>query len=108
MVFHFISQHFMKNFKHAEKLKDCTWTPIYLRIGYTHLEYAAAAAAAKSLQSRPTLCDLMDSSLPGSSVHGSFQARVLAWGAIAFSTLRVYKSSFAMASETEQQQVVYT
>ena len=37
-------------------------------------------------QSCPTLSDLMDCSLPGSSVHGIFQARVLAWGAIAFST----------------------
>ena len=46
---------------------------------------AAAAAAAKSLQSCPTLCDPMDSSLPGSSIHGIFQARVLEWGAIAFS-----------------------
>ena len=36
-------------------------------------------------QSCPTLRDPMDCSLPGSSVHGSFQARVLAWGAIAFS-----------------------
>jgi len=45
----------------------------------------AAAAAAKSLQSCPTLCDPMDCSLPGSSVHGIFQARVLEWGAIAFS-----------------------
>ena len=33
----------------------------------------------------PTLSDSMDSSLPGSSVHGTFQARVLEWGAIAFS-----------------------
>ena len=32
-----------------------------------------------------TLCDPMDCSLPGSSVHGIFQARVLEWGAIAFS-----------------------
>ena len=96
---------------------------------------AAAAAAAKSLQSRPTLCDpirrqptrlprpwdspgkntgvgchfllqcmkvktesevtqscptrsdLMNCSLPGSSVHGIFQARTLEWGAIAFSKL---------------------
>ena len=32
-----------------------------------------------------TLCDPMDFSLPGSSVHGIFQARVLEWGAIAFS-----------------------
>ena len=36
-------------------------------------------------QSCPTLRDPMDHSLPGSSVHGIFQARVLEWGAIAFS-----------------------
>ena len=36
-------------------------------------------------QSCPTLSDPMDHSLPGSSVHGIFQARVLEWGAIAFS-----------------------
>ena len=34
-------------------------------------------------ESRPTLSDPMDCSLPGSSVHGFFQARVLEWGAIA-------------------------
>ena len=45
----------------------------------------AAATAAKSLQLCPTLCDPMDCSPPGSSVHGIFQARVLEWGAIAFS-----------------------
>ena len=36
-------------------------------------------------RSCPTLSDPMDCSLPGSSVHGIFQARVLEWGAIAFS-----------------------
>ena len=36
-------------------------------------------------QSRPTLHDPMDCSLPGSPIHGIFQARVLEWGAIAFS-----------------------
>ena len=36
-------------------------------------------------QSCPTLSDTMDCSLPGSSIHGIFQARVLEWGAIAFS-----------------------
>ena len=36
-------------------------------------------------QSCPTLLDFMDCSLPGSSIHGIFQARVLEWGAIAFS-----------------------
>ena len=47
-------------------------------------------AAAKSLQSCLTLCDPVDSSLPGSSVHGIFQARVLEWGAIAFSLIPSY------------------
>ena len=39
-------------------------------------------------ESCPTLSDPMDCSLPGSSVHGIFQARVLEWGAIAFSVSR--------------------
>ena len=52
-----------------------------------NLRYADAAAAAKSLQSCPTLSDPMDCNLPGSSIHGIFQARVLEWGAIAFSKL---------------------
>ena len=38
-------------------------------------------------QSYPTLFDPMDCSSPGSSVHGIFQARVLEWGAIAFSVI---------------------
>ena len=44
-----------------------------------------AAAAAKSLQSCPTLCDPIDGSLPGSSVHRILQARILEWVAISFS-----------------------
>ena len=42
-------------------------------------------AAAKSLQSCLILCDPVVGSPPGSSIHGIFQARVLGWGAIAFS-----------------------
>ena len=42
----------------------------------------AAAAAAKSLQSCPTLCDPIDGSPPGSPVPGILQARTLEWGAI--------------------------
>ena len=42
----------------------------------------------KSLSKCPTLSDPMDYSLPGSSVHGIFQARVLEWVAIAFSCHR--------------------
>ena len=46
---------------------------------------SAAAAAAKSLQSCPTLCDPIDSSPPGSPVPGILQARTLEWVAISFS-----------------------
>ena len=45
------------------------------------------AAAAKSLQSCPTLCNPRDGSPPGSPVPGILQARTLEWGAIAFSFL---------------------
>ena len=45
----------------------------------------AAAAAAKSLQSCPTLCDLIDGSPSGSPVPGILQARTLEWVAISFS-----------------------
>ena len=48
-------------------------------------ETCLAAAAAKSLQSCPTLCDPMDSSPPGSPVPGILQARTLEWVAISFS-----------------------
>ena len=45
-----------------------------------------AAAAAKSLQSWPTLCDPIDGSPPGSPVPGVLQARTLEWVAISFSS----------------------
>ena len=44
-------------------------------------------------QSCPTLSNPMDYSLPGSSTHGIFQARVLEWGAIAFSVKTYYKTT---------------
>ena len=47
-----------------------------------------AAAAAKSRQSCPTLCDPIDGSPPGSPVPGILQARVLEWVAIAFSGVK--------------------
>ena len=49
-------------------------------------------------QSCPTLRDPMDCSPPGSSVHGIFQARVLEWGAIAFSR----REEEELAKETEK------
>ena len=51
-------------------------------IGRTNI---TAAAAAKSLQSCPTLCDPIDSSPSGSSIPGILQARTLEWVAISFS-----------------------
>ena len=47
--------------------------------------FFSAAAAAKSLQSCPTLCDPIDGSLPGSLVPEILQARTLEWVAISFS-----------------------
>ena len=49
------------------------------------LSFTYAAAAAKLLQSCPTLCDLIDGSPPGSSVSRILQARILEWVAISFS-----------------------
>ena len=51
-------------------------------------------------QSCPTLSDPMDCSPPGSSVHGIFQARVLEWGAIAFSVLEYYTLSLYIYTST--------
>ena len=48
-------------------------------------------------QSCPTLCDPMDCNLPGSSIHGIFQARALEWGAIAFSQATWTVTHFPLA-----------
>ena len=55
-------------------------------IDHLVMSAAAAAAAAKLLQSCPTLCDPMDGSPPGSPVPGILQARTLKWVAISFSS----------------------
>ena len=49
----------------------------------------------------PTLSDPVDCSLPGSSIHGIFQARVLEWGAIAFSAHPLYHIYFFRNSHQE-------
>ena len=56
---------------------------------YTY--YLHAAAAVKSLQSCPTLCDSIDSSPPGSPIPGILQARILEWVAISFSNAWKWK-----------------
>ena len=85
-------------FKVSSRLRD--WTCIFWifnerQILY-HLatwwaQYIAAAAAAKSLQSCPTLCDPRDGSPPGSPVPGVLQARTLEWLAISFSNAWKWK-----------------
>ena len=61
---------------------------------------AATTAAAKSLQSCPTLCDPIDSSPPGSSVPGILQARILKWVAISFSN--AWKWSRSVMSDSSR------
>ena len=58
---------------------------------FASVVFAAAAAAAKSLQSCLTLCDPIDRSPPGSLVPGILQARTLEWVAISFSNARKWK-----------------
>ena len=55
------------------------------------LPFADTAAAAKSLQSCPTLCDPIDGSPPGSPVPGILQTRTLEWVAISFSNAWKWK-----------------
>ena len=57
------------------------------------------AAAAKSLQSCPTLCNTTDGSPPGPPVPGILQARTLEWVAISFSTEVVQLPAFAKVTE---------
>ena len=61
---------------------------------------AAAAAAAKSLQSCPTLCDPIDASPPGSAVPEILQARTLEWAAISFSNSWKWKVKVKSLSPT--------
>ena len=70
-------------FLKVESLKLPESSPI--RNGVNYDMAAAAAAAAKSLQSCPTLCDPIDGSPPGSPIPGILQARTLERVAISFS-----------------------
>ena len=78
------------NVKCVSQMNWLTYLHVLFLTGVKNNSYGhPAAAAAKLLQLCPTLCDPMDCSLQGSSVHGIFQARVLEWGAIAFSETKV-------------------
>ena len=71
--------------------RECKWT--YAQGQLTIANYLTAAAAARSLQSCPTLCDPIDGSPPGSSVPGIFQARIVEWVAISFSNACMHAKS---------------
>ena len=60
---------------------------------FPYLPSVAPTASAKSLQSCPTLCDLIDGSLPFSSIPGILQARILEWVAISFSNAYMHAKS---------------
>ena len=66
-------------------------TQVWVKGLSTPLAPTAAAAAAKALQSCPTLCDPIDGSPPGSPVPGILQARTLEWVAISFSNAVKWK-----------------
>ena len=71
---------------------------IHISAEWLKLELAVAAAAAKSLQSCPTLCDPIDGSPPGSPVPGILQARILEWVAISFSNAGKWKVKMKLLS----------
>src|SRR5574340_803289 len=68
----------------------CPWDSLGKNTGvgcHFLLQCMTVKSESEVTQSCPTLSDPMDYSLPGSSIHGIFQARVLEWGAIAFSSI---------------------
>ena len=67
------------------------------------LQCMEVKSESEALQSCPTLSDSMDCSLPGSSVHGIFQARVLEWGAIAFSQMDLETITLSEVSQIEKE-----
>ena len=68
------------------------------RVWHALMTVAAAAAAAKLLQSCPTLCDPIEGSPPGSPVSGILQARTLEWVAISFSNAWKWKVKLKLLS----------
>ena len=77
-----------------------TLEPVLLKskLFLKHYTYSAAAAAAKSLQSCPTLCDPRDGSPPGSPVPGILQARTLKWVAVFLQCMKVKSESEVVQS----------
>ena len=72
----------------------------FIDVLMTSLTMAAAAAAAKSLQSCPTLCDPIDRSPPGFPVPGILQARTLEWDAMETEPYAKQNKLFSMDNQT--------
>ena len=85
--FYFIQVCFPRSLRGTQHFLACSSGFLLLR---SIRKYAAAAT--KSLQSCPTLCDPIDSSPPGSSIPGILQARTLEWVAISFSNAWKWKA----------------
>ena len=75
----------IKSTKKATRYKKCINNIAGYKVIETSMFFLYTAAAAKSLQSCPTLCNPIDGSPPGSPVPGILQARTLEWVAISFS-----------------------
>ena len=80
----------LPSFSRGSSWRDRTWVSCSAGRLFTterqyNMKYNVKVKESEVTQSRPTFCDPMDCSLPGSSVHGIFQVGTLEWGAIAFS-----------------------
>ena len=93
--------------KRSKDTFHCFWK---LRFGYTYYSYLSCCwtAAAKSLQSCPTLCDPIDSSPPGSPAPGILQARTLEWVAISFSNAWKWKVKVKTLSRVQLLETPWT
>ena len=69
------------------------FTLLTSQVSMSQLHVYMHAAAAKSLQQCPTMCDPIDGSPPGYSLHGILQARILEWVAISFSNACMHAQS---------------
>ena len=77
--------------KSQTQLSDWTTTTIHFEFTFAYSFKECSAAAAKLLQSYLTLCDPVDGSLPGSSILGILQTRMLEWFAISISSAWKWK-----------------
>ena len=89
------------NWNHYLNSKSHERTCNYSLVSNIAICNAAAAAAAKSLQSCPTLCNPLDCSPPGSPVPGILQARTLEWVAISFSNAWKWKVKVKLLSRVQ-------